>query len=281
MNIKLFRNFRELKTKQWIFPGGELGIKIEDPNLKLRYHEDTHQTVVCRAQNTHDLFSIALAKDALEQTDGKGLFTRLFLPYVPYARQDRVCDRGESFSLKVLANFINSLNFDEVIILDPHSDVTPALINNVKVISQFDIIRQWQEFKNRIGSNCVFVSPDAGGNKKTAKVAGYFNHNSFGRADKLRDLTNGNILETIVYESDFGKKDVIVVDDIADGAKTFIELAKVCKAKNCGKFVLYCTHGIFSKGTKLENIDEIWTTDSFRTDLMDVHIFPVEKFLTA
>lgn len=283
MNIKLFRNNYELNTKHWIFPGGEIGIKIEDPNFKLRYNQNNNQTVLCRAQNSVDVLGIAMAKNALENTDGQKLPTRLFLPYVPYARQDRICDRGEAFSLKVITNFINSLNFDEVIILDPHSDVTPALINNVKVISQFDIIHQWQEFKNRISANCVFVSPDAGANKKTAKIAGYFNHREFIRADKLRDLSNGNILETIVYCDDFKGKDVIVVDDCLDGARTFIELAKVCKSKNCNKFVLYCTHGIFSKGIEyvFENgIDEIYVTNSWRDFPKDtkLKIFDVLDF---
>lgn len=281
MNIKLFRNNRELSAKHWIFPGGEIGIKIEDPNLKLRYSEDHYQTVLCRAQNSVDVFGIAMAKNALENTDGQKLPTRLFLPSVPYGRQDRICDRGEAFSLKVFANFINSLKFDQVTIIDPHSDVTSALINNVNVISQFDIIHRWQEFKNRVNTNCVFVSADAGANKKTAKVAGYFSRHTFVRADKLRDLTNGNILDTIVYCDDFNGMDVIVIDDICDGGRTFTELAKVCKSKNCGKFVLYCTHGIFSKGTKLENIDEIWTTNSFRTDLTDVNVFDVEKLMFA
>lgn len=266
MNIKLFRNNRELSAKHWIFPGGEIGIKIEDPNLKLRYSEDHYQTVLCRAQNSVDVFGIAMAKNALENTDGQKLPTRLFLPSVPYGRQDRICDRGEAFSLKVFANFINSLKFDQVTIIDPHSDVTPALINNVNVISQFDIIHRWQEFKNRVNANCVFVSPDLGAEKKIAKLCKYFNHDNYISSTKNRNLSTGEIIKTEVFCQDFEKKDVIVVDDILDGCKTFIELAKICKSRNCGKFILYGTHGIFSKGTDIcyqNGIDELFVTNSY------------------
>ena len=34
----------------------------------------------------------------------------LIIPYFPYARQDRVCDGGESFTLKIFANIINRCN---------------------------------------------------------------------------------------------------------------------------------------------------------------------------
>ena len=130
--------------------------------------------------------------------------------------------KGESFSLKVFANMVNALGFNKVVTLDPHSDVTPALIDNVKVISQSDIIHKWMDFTMRLGST-MLVSPDSGANKKTAKIAGYLNHWEFARADKLRDLSTGQILETVVYKEDFNKQDVAIIDDICDGGKTFTE----------------------------------------------------------
>lgn len=50
----------------------------------------------------------------------------LFMPYVPYGRQDRVMIPGEALGIKVLADLVNSCGFHEVEIWDPHSDVTTA-----------------------------------------------------------------------------------------------------------------------------------------------------------
>ncbi len=250
-----------LDFKEFTFPAGEVSIKL---NNNYRYFDvSTPNTILARIQNSDDLFKLALLKDALERVDKNPI--NLFLPYVPYARQDRVCDKGESFSLKVFADYLNSLKFNQVTIVDPHSLVCEAVIDRVKVVSQLDVINKNLEFGKR-AAGCVLISPDAGANKKTAEVAAFFNHSSFVRADKLRDLTNGKIKETIVYCEDFKGRDVCVLDDICDGGKSFTELAKVCKAKNCGKFVLYVTHGIFSKGIDClfsEGIDEIFTTNSF------------------
>lgn len=274
-----------LDFKEFIFPAGEVSVKL---NNNYRYFEyGGENTILARIQNSDDLFKLALLKDALERMDKSPI--NLFLPYIPYARQDRVCDKGEAFSLKVFANFLNSLQFNKVTVVDPHSLVSEALIDRVKVITQLDVINKNLEFSKR-AAGCMLISPDAGANKKTAEIAAFFNHSSFVRADKLRDLTNGKIKETIVYYDDFKGRDVCVVDDICDGGKSFTELAKVCKAKNCGKFILYVTHGIFSKGVDClfnEGIDEIWTTNSFgeppkskiATCYDDkVNVFDIKKF---
>ena len=51
----------------------------------------------------------------------------LYMPYVPDARMDRVKKENEIFTLKYFAQTINSLHFDKIEVLDPHSDVSVAL----------------------------------------------------------------------------------------------------------------------------------------------------------
>lgn len=66
-----------------------------------------------------------------------------------------------------------------------------------------------------------------------------------------------------------------ILDDICDGGRTFIEIAKAIKMKqslssavhpeNHGKIYLVVTHGIFSAGLKPLNeyFDGIYTTNSY------------------
>ena len=266
-----------LDYKFFIFPAGEVGIKLNCPNFRffnnIKDYSHRYYKVTARLHSSDDIISLAMIKNAIENEDMKAKID-LFMPYVPYARQDRICDTGEAFSLKVFTNLLNGLNFNTVTICDPHSEVTPALIDRVKVISQLDIIQKFEAFRNRITfGNCLFVSPDSGANKKTSNLAAFFGHREFIRADKLRDLATGQIKETIVYCEDLVGTDVVIADDLCDGGMTFIKLAEVLKKKNCGKVLLYVTHGVFSKGFAplLDGgIDEIYTTDSFSKNLDDL-----------
>jgi len=269
--ITIHKKNSVLKCKTFLFPGGEVGVKLESENgsdnLLGYLHEFVpYQVVVARLTSSNDIMELVMAVDALRRLDDTPVV--LFMPYVPYARQDRVCVPGESFSLKAFANIINGLNFHRVFVVDPHSDVVGAVFNNIHIITQKQIIHNFDSFVNTvISEKALFISPDAGANKKTSELAAYFGHTSFIRADKLRDLATGKIKETIVY-ADKIEIPVVIADDICDGGRTFIELAKVLKSKGCPKVILYVTHGIFSQGfeTLLANgIDQIFTTDSYKT----------------
>lgn len=261
--IKIIKGDLELNYTRFNFPAGEVSIKLDASNYKFRFAPG-NITLFARLHNGDDFIALAMIKDALEELGEKNI--ELYIPYFNYAQQDRVCDKGESFSLNVFAKLINSLNFSLVAVLDPHSGVlNKGLVNKLKVITQRNVMEDWIELSNRAKS-CIFVAPDAGANKKISDLAKYFEHKEFVRADKLRDLTNGKILETIVYKDDFKGQDVMIADDICVGGATFIALAKELKKKNAGKVVLFITHGVFSKGVdELFNsgIDEIWTTNSY------------------
>jgi ribose-phosphate pyrophosphokinase len=282
-NIRIFKGAQELEILNFSFPGGEVGVKLDPTNLLYVGTKAPYQTIRAHLRNSEDIMRLVMVKDALERLDKTP--TRLLLPYVPYGRQDRVCNKGESFSLKAFARLLNSLNFSSVTILDPHSDVTPALIERVNVISQVDIVHSYfDDVRIKIITGApMLVSPDAGANKKTSALASYFEHAEFIRSDKLRELSTGHIKETIVYSSDLREMDVMIVDDICDGGRTFIELAKALKQKNAGNIYLYVTHGIFSKGFApliSAGIKHIYTTNSFNTDLRstnDVTVFDIEK----
>jgi ribose-phosphate pyrophosphokinase len=251
--------------KDFLFPGGEVGIQLKTSNYAYKYAKAAYQTIIARIKNSNDVMRLLNVVDALRRFDPTPI--RLFMPYVPYSRQDRVCNEGESFALGVFANLINSMNFEKVTIFDPHSDVTPAIINNVEVISLIDVVGKFDALTRAIMQpEVMLIAPDAGSNKKIAKLAGYFSHTDFLRADKLRDLATGNIKETIVYADKLDGKTIVIVDDICDGGRTFTELAKVLKKKGAAKVILFVTHGIFSKGSKplfQDGIDEIFTTNSY------------------
>jgi ribose-phosphate pyrophosphokinase len=189
---------------------------------------------------------------------------------VPYARQDRVCDKGESFSILVFADLINSMNFSRITIIDPHSAVTEAALRPDRVITQFELLNYNTDLLARMSKVGYIIAPDAGAGKKLKPFVDLFDGTKpLVCAEKVRDMSTGAILKTEVKHDDFSGRDVMMVDDICDGGRTFIEIAEVLKKKNVGKICLYVTHGIFSKGLEplfASGIDEIFTTDSIVPD---------------
>ncbi len=263
----------ELKFKCFKFSGGEISFKLQEEYLD--YSKIDRVVITHRVNSSDDLMKILMAVDALK-LEGIKRFD-LVMPYIPYARQDRKCDTGEAFSLKVFTKIINSVGFDSVVVLDSHSDVAPALIDNCENFDnhRYVMLAATHMMATSTIKKPLLVSPDTGANKKINKV---FEKIKFFtdvvKCDKVRDVTTGNITGVEVFATDLDGQDCLIVDDICDGGRTFIEIAKELKRTNAGKVSLFVTHGIFSNGfDELEkHFTKIYTTNSFsdvvRTDLV-------------
>ncbi|BAQ64900.1 ribose-phosphate diphosphokinase [Geminocystis sp. NIES-3709] len=230
--------------KTFNFPGGECHVSLSPEVI-------TPKTIIQGILNSaNEIMALLLTVDAIRRIL-PSVSIELVIPYFPYARQDRVCNQGESLSVKVMTDLINGLKCDRVVIIDPHSDVTSALLDNCQVVTQADILAQSDLGKTLQKENWVLIAPDAGAEKKTFEVAKRLSQSEqyldVFCGSKIRDTKTGKILATTFHDDVKGRK-VLLVDDICDGGRTFIELAKVLQEKQVQEIALYVTHGIFSKG---------------------------------
>jgi ribose-phosphate pyrophosphokinase len=202
-------------------------------------------------------------------------YVSLYVPYFLGSRSDRKFQEGGVNYLKqVICPIINSQNFNSVIVMDPHSDVLEACINNYKKLDNFKLVDDALSYLIKDGEEdkVVLVSPDAGAYKKVYDVAREFKIEKIITANKVRDMKTGNILRTEIPVLDqHNDLMYVIVDDICDGGRTFVELAKVIKnGRPTAKVYLVVTHGIFSAGFKVLNeyIDGTFCTNSYR-DVVD------------
>lgn len=215
------------------FPGGEPHVKIDGV---------VPEEVIIEAHvSDGDLMTLLVLTDALRRSGASVI--DLYIPYFPGARQDR----SVPLTVKVYADIVNSQGYRSVTIVDPHSDVTPALIDRCVVIPQHEVFRELND-RGAIPSSAraVLVAPDQGAIKKTEEIAKWGGYDVFyGR--KHRDMYSG---ELTGFSVDDLPEDMIpiVVDDICDGGGTFLGLRNAMG--DVRDPMLVVTHGIFSKPTR-------------------------------
>lgn len=262
----------DIKYKVSKFPDGQQAITLD---LENTYFDSETQsvTIKSRLNSFLDLELIVCANQALLELGVKYHSFKLkdidlYTPFFIGGRSDRKFLNGQSNYLKtVIAPIINLQKFSRVTILDPHSDVLEACVDNFQKISNVNFA---QEAINDINSDITLVSPDAGALKKIYDVATAVDCSDIIVANKLRDLKTGKIIRTDVPNLDHepGSKTFVIVDDICDGGRTFVEIAKAirdvrAKAIYNDKIYLVVTHGIFTAG--FEDLEK-WFTGVYTTN---------------
>jgi ribose-phosphate pyrophosphokinase len=256
------------------FPDGQQSLRLIEDGYNtfksLRDSDSAHGIRIYSRLNTFsDLEIIICATQALKEVGVKNI--NLYIPYCIGGRSDRkFMEGGINYIKHVIAPIINSQGYSDVTIMDPHSDVLEACINNFKKIDNTDladfalrdyfISKGFETWSSKNFENVRFVSPDAGALKKVFHVAEQMkNPHGVIIASKHRNIETGKIDYTdvpmSVHDAD---KDFFIFDDICDGGRTFIEIAKAIEEKrklssavqpqHYGKNYLVVTHGIFSAG---------------------------------
>lgn len=222
-----------------------------------------------RLNNFTDLELIICTVKSLRKLRVKEI--HLYTPYFLGSRSDRQFEEGSNNYLKdVICPIINSLKFESVTVLDPHSNCLEMGLNNFKPLDNRELVKfaLSRIYEPNTKDNFVLVSPDAGASHKIYKAAElqYFRGDII-TCSKERDK-DGKLTKTIIpsLPSIELERDLIIIDDICDGGATFINIAKMIKLRGqLGKIYLIITHGIFSKGFKelSQYFDGIYCTNSY------------------
>lgn len=202
-----------------------------------------------------EFMHLAQLKALLDSVDVE---TSLKIKYLPYARQDKAITNVSTFALTVFAHLLNTLQFKEIVIVDPHSEDAIKMIYNSRAEYPAGTLGK---VILHTGTD-LLVYPDKGARTKYSKLPGPYQVKSI-YGEKVRDQLTGNITN---YQLVGDPKDatVLIVDDICDGGMTFKILAKDLIDAGAKEVNLFVTHGIFSKGLKTlkqSGIKKIFTQD--------------------
>lgn len=211
------------------FGAGESHVRLlvkPSCDVTLLFHYQGDASVIC----------LLLLTDALRRAGAERI--TLWLPYMPGARQDRVCNDGEALSVRVYAQLLNSQHYYAVRVLDPHSDVTPALLDRCQVIGAI----QWMpEVIAGLTGDLLLIAPDAGASKKVHQLAHRCQRPML-QAEKERDVFSGEILVSKLPQADVQDMHCVLVDDICARGRTFLPLARQLRQQGARRITLLVTH---------------------------------------
>jgi ribose-phosphate pyrophosphokinase len=265
--IKLNGRILDFKS----FPNGET--KVDNEQL-VKYMSGINQ-IMFKYENDSDLLKLMFVKRFLDSYNKRSF---LIIVYMPYSRMDRQ-EGMTAFTLKYISEFINQLDFEKVTIVEPHSDVTAALINKSYAI--YPTIDLLEDVVKQVGFNKetdYLMFPDAGAQKRYNQIKDYktvvgFKHRNFktGKIESLEIVGNSNLQ---------GKK-VIILDDLCSYGGTFMLSGKKLKELGAAKIYLLVAHAEYAvfEGDvfKHDIINKVFTTNSIIDEDVERHLFENSK----
>ena len=246
-----------------------------DGTLRLKVDQEVDNEILWVYENEEEFAAlIYITKHLKDFVYFKKVVLNMF--YVPNARMDRTKNSDEVFTLKYFSDVINWLGFDEIHVIDIHSDVGKALLNKCCC---GDVLLYIAYALGYISegklSNVVLYFPDSGSAKR---YLGLFEPNApYCYGEKKRDWNTGKILGLEIQDNGIDLKDktILMIDDIISYGGSLYYSAKALKEIGVGKIYAYATHtensildkekGTLIKALENNTVERLFTTNSLFT----------------
>lgn len=232
------------------------------------------------APSSDSLFEIFIFVDSLKNAGAKEI--NLITPYYGYSRQDRVAQKGEPITAKIVANLLQSSGISQLISVDLHTQQIQGFFSipvlNVETSELFG-----EYFVNRFNElgikheDVVVVSPDHGSANRGRDVCSAFNNASLAVIDKRRPAPNKSEVTNVV--GDCKNKVCLIVDDIVDTGGTINNAVDALFKKGAKEVYVAATHAILSSCNLDKRIKEFVTTDTVEKVVNNAKVLSVSDLI--
>lgn len=228
-----------------------IGVRDCDCYVLHSLHGDDEQTVndkLCRL-----LFFAAALRD-----HGAGRVT-LACPYLGYARKDRRTKARDPVTSRYVAQLIEAMGVDRVIVLEPHN---PAAFDNAFRIPAERIHARGpllDALPGRVGETpLTVVSPDTGGAKRAAAFRDLLEMRTGTRPALafLEKQRSEGVVSGDTVSGELEGRTAIIVDDLVAGGTTLSRAAHACLAHGAVAVHAAVTHAVFAAGAERLLADE-------------------------
>ena len=240
--------------------------KFSDGETTVEINENVRGKDVFVIQSTcaptnDNLMEIVLMVDALKRASAERITA--CIPYFGYARQDRrPRSTRVAISARVIANILEGIGVDRVLIMDVHADQIQGFFDiPVDNIYASPILLKDLQKKNY--KDLLVVSPDIGGVVRARALAKRLECD-LSIIDKRRPRPNESEVMNIIGNVE--GRNCVIMDDMVDTAGTLTQAAEALKERGAKMVVGYCTHPVLSgpavKRITASSLDELVVTDT-------------------
>lgn len=242
------------------FSDGEIRVKIEE---NVRGGDVFVIQSCCHPVNT-SIMELLIIIDALKRSSASRITA--VIPYYGYARQDRKDQPRVPISAKLMADLITTAGAHRALTMDLHAGPIQGFFN-IPVDHLYATPVLLDYIKKSGFSDCVVVSPDAGGVERARAFAKHLDAN-LAIIDKRREGPNQAKVMNIIGEVE--GRHVLLLDDMIDTAGTIVETAQACRENGASLVWAGCTHPVLS-GPAIDRIQGSCLTEVVVTDTIPLH----------
>lgn len=222
------------------FPDKESHIFIHD--LESCRGQDVQVLHRCYPRQDSSLLQLLLIGKTVSKVAAR---VEAIIPYLPYARQDKIWKSGESLSAEAVCEMITCAGFSSLATFDCHFLKKPGVATYGGLsIRNFTLSDSLVGYFKAKKPNALFISPDQGANyivaeaggKSMVKVRGeYKNHGKVAARP----------VESLKADFDVKGRDVVMLDDMVAGGGTMIRATRAVLSAGAASVSCGCTHGLF------------------------------------
>ncbi len=250
-----------------VFPDGETYIRLEgdvaNENVAI-------VQTISSPQDTH-LMQLAFIAAAAKRNAAKKVIA--VVPYLAYARQDKIFLQGENISVETVAAMLHASGVDELVTVNVHAEEAlskfPFPATNLTAIPLLA-----EHFVQHGFNGALALAPDKGA-MNIAKQAQRILGGEAGYLDKQRDRHTGQTTQTVGNLHVEGKI-VIIFDDIISTGGTIVGAAAILLGQGAEEVFAACVHplliGDAEKRILGGGVKEIVGTDSLTRSVSKVSL---------
>ena len=262
--------FGKVPVVSRVFPDGESYVRLESSV------RDEHVAIVHTTSKPQDsnLMQLAFMANAAKRNGAKKVTA--IVPYLAYARQDKIFLEGENISIETIAAMLKAAGIDQLITVNIHAET--ALANfpfPAKTLTAIPLLAEY--FVKKGFKKAFALAPDKGA-MYIAQQAQQILVGEAGSLEKHRDRHTGETTQTAAHLNIKGKA-VIILDDIISTGGTIVGAAKILREKGATRIYAACVHGLLvgdaEKRILDSGVEEIVATDSIPSKNSKVTLAPL------